>query len=41
MKNLDELNLKPGDLIFVDGISEGIARVLVGENGKQIEHIFE
>ena len=39
MKNIDELNLQPGETLFVDGIRDGIARLVIGEEGERVETV--
>jgi hypothetical protein len=39
MKHLDELKLPPGETIFVDGIHNGVARLLIGRDGERTETI--
>jgi hypothetical protein len=37
MKDPDELNLKPGDLLFVDSVRGEMARLVIGEEGERVE----
>jgi hypothetical protein len=39
MKNLNDLDLTPGETVFVDGVSDGVARLLIGEAGERMETV--
>jgi hypothetical protein len=39
MKHLDELKLPPGETVFVDGIHNGVARLLIGREGERTETV--
>jgi hypothetical protein len=39
MKDLRELNLRPGDTVFLDRIEGDVATLLIGPDGKQEENV--
>jgi hypothetical protein len=39
MKDLRDLQLRPGDTVFLDRIEEDVATLLIGPDGKQEENV--
>jgi hypothetical protein len=39
MRTFQDLKLPPGEVVFVDSVHEGVARLLLGETGKRVRTI--
>jgi hypothetical protein len=39
MNKLHDLQLKPGEVVFVDGVTEGVARLVIGKEGERAETV--
>lgn len=39
MKRFQDLHLPPGELLFIDSLHDGIARLIIGEDGERVETI--
>jgi hypothetical protein len=40
MKKLQELSLSPGEIVFVDSLHSGVARLVIGKEGERVESVY-